>query len=115
MNVTCRQHQRHAVLDLTGRFVISSADAREFLPLGSLIDRLIADGKVHIAANLRGLSALDAGGLGKLVAIHELLRAAGGSLTLVAPNARVRTLLAVTRLDTVLRIHDVEPSVASWC
>jgi anti-sigma B factor antagonist len=103
------------ILDLDGRFVVSSADGREFRPLHSLIDKLIAEGKVQVAADLRDVSALDAGALGKLVAIHERLRAAGGGLTLVAPSARIRKLLAVTRLDTVFRVHDVEPIVAAWC
>ena len=98
------------ILDLDGRFVVSSADGREFRPLHSLIDELIAEGKVQVAADLRDVSALDAGGLGKLVAIHERLRAAGGGLMLVAPSPRIRKLLAVTRLDTVLGISDVGPT-----
>ena len=101
------------ILDLGGRFVISSADGREFLALHLLIDKLIAEGKVRVAADLRGVTALDAGGLGKLVAIHTRLRAAGGGLTLVAPSPRVRKLLALTRLDTVFRVHDAEWAVAS--
>jgi anti-anti-sigma factor len=99
-----------AMLNLPGRFVVSSADGREFLPLQSRIDALVAEGKVRIGANLRHVSALDAGGLGRLVAIHQRLRAAGGGLTLLAPSPRLRKLLAVTGLDTVLRISDAAPT-----
>ena len=103
MDITCRNHGGFTVLDLAGRWPIGprEADARD---LRSVVDRLAAAGQVRLAFNLRGVEALDAHGLGELARTHALLREVGGGLTLVAPNARVRTLLAVTRLDSVMRV-----------
>jgi len=108
MNISCRHQPRRTILEMTGRCVVSPEET-EILPLRSTIARLIAEGRVRIAANLKGLASVDARGLGELVLTHRLLRAAGGGLTLIAPNARVRRMLAVTRLDTFLPVYDVEP------
>src|SRR5690349_13160913 len=101
MDITCRPYRQCTILDFAGRCLVSAGET-EILPLRSTIGRLIAQGRVRVTANLKGLASVDARGLGELVSMHLLLRAAGGGLTLVAPNARVRKMLAVTRLDTLL-------------
>jgi len=90
-------------LELTGRCVVS-ADETELEPFRDVLARLIAEGCLHVAANLENLRSVDARGLGEFVFAHKLLSAAGGDLLIVAPSSRIRTMLSITRLDTVLRL-----------
>jgi STAS domain len=55
-----------------------------------------------------GVTDIDAQGLGELAWGVAMMRRSGGQLALIAPNLRVRRLLAVTRLDSILAIYDSE-------
>ena len=55
---------------------------------------------------LRGVEAIDAAGLGLLVFLHTLGHAVGFELQVRNPMPRVRELLELTRLDSVLEISD---------
>ena len=92
-----------AILELSGRFAVSPEETEVF-PLRAAVTDLIAQGRVCIALHLAGLAATDARGLGELVFLSATLRRHGGELTLIAPTARVRHLLGVTRLDRVMAI-----------
>jgi anti-sigma B factor antagonist len=101
------------VLDLTGRCSVGPGE-EELLEFRSTIERLIAEGQTRVAVDLRALQSLDARGLGELVTAWRLLSAAGGSLLLRNPNQHVKKLLAVTRLDTVLPVHDATGGARAW-
>ena len=110
MDVTCRRLGRLTILDLRGRCTVGPDEA-EVSRLRSAIMRLIFEGRADVAANLAAVKSMDARCLGELVYAHRALVAAGGALTIVAPNSTIRKMLAVTRLDTVLRLVDSE---AEW-
>ena len=110
MEISCRRVGHLTILDLQGRCAIS-ADEAEVEPLRVLVARLVAEGCVHVAANLAALTSVDARGLGELVFTQRTLDAAGGELAIVAPNSSIRRMLAVTRLDQVLRLFDSETAV----
>jgi anti-anti-sigma factor len=107
MEITSRIKEGVAVLDLNGRFVVSSGET-EVLGLRCAIAALVAEGRVFVALHLAGLASIDARGLGELVMMHTTLRALGGELLLVGATAGVRRMLSVTRLDTVLPLCDSE-------
>lgn len=106
----CRRVGEATILDLIGRCIVSPGET-ELAGFRTTIGQLLAERRVHVVLNLAGLQRIDARGLGELVATHRTLAAAGGRLTLVAPRSRVRKLLAVTRLDTVLRICGSERDI----
>jgi hypothetical protein len=56
---------------------------------------------------------MDAEALGELAAAFTRLRRAGGELLLLDPQARVRRLLEVTRLNTVLPVWSREAQAAA--
>jgi anti-sigma B factor antagonist len=62
----------------------------------------IGGGDVHVAVDMSGVTFLGAAGIGVLVAAASRARDAGGSLSLLAPSPRVRWLLDVLHLDTIL-------------
>ena len=108
MDVTCRFAEDVAVLDLVGPFVVSEEET-EVLALRSALDALIAEECVLVVFNIGRLTFIDARGLGELVSTLAMLRGCGGELMLVAPTARVKRILSVTRLDGVLHSCDSEP------
>src|SRR5262245_14507078 len=94
------------ILDLAGRFV-ARADL-ERTSLCTRVAKLISEGRVHVLVDLARVTDIDAQGLGELAWGSASLRRSGGQMALIAPNLRVRRLLALTRLDTVLTIYDSE-------
>lgn len=65
----------------------------------------IEDGARHVRVDMTGMSYIDSSGLGALVSLSRKLRERGGSLRLAHPQADVRSLLAMTRLDTLFKIE----------
>jgi anti-anti-sigma factor len=78
--------------------------------LGSVIQRLIAEGRPHIICDVEGIAAVDSTGLTALIAAHEAAQRAGGAFVLLRPPTRLRTLLETTRLVSMFRIADDEPT-----
>jgi anti-anti-sigma factor len=76
--------------------------------LSEVIQRLLSEGSRHFVLRMRKLSFMDAEGLGQLVRVYNLVQRAGGSLTLSEPNPRIRTLLQITKLDTVFPMTEGE-------
>src|SRR5262245_42863253 len=76
--------------------------------LSQVIQRLLSEGSRHFVLRMRLLSTMDAEGLGQLVRVYNTVQRAGGTLTLSAPNQRIRTLLQITKLDTVFPITEDE-------
>jgi anti-sigma B factor antagonist len=64
--------------------------------------------KNQIVLNLSGISYIDSGGLGTLVALYTTAQNAGGSLKLANLTQRVDDLLQVTKLLTVFEVYDSE-------
>ena len=58
--------------------------------------------------NLGGISYIDSGGLGTLVALYTTAQNAGGSVKLANLTQRVGDLLQVTKLLTVFEVYDSE-------
>jgi anti-anti-sigma factor len=107
MDVMCRVVGSIAVLDCTGRLVVSAGET-EVLSLRSAVQRLIAEGHLFLALNVARLTYIDARGLGELVWTATRLRRCGGELLLVSPTTRLTKLLSVTRLAAVIDACDCE-------
>jgi len=95
------------ILDLPGRL---SAFERT---LWLRINEFINNGERHFVLNLSDIDYLDAGGLGQLVSVWTLVRSSGGWVTLLHPRKRVRSLLELTKLDTIFEIFDQEIQAVS--
>ena len=62
----------------------------------------------QIVLNLAGVTYIDSGGLGTLVALYTTARNAGGSIKLARLTQRVGDLLQVTKLLTVFEVYNSE-------
>ena len=69
---------------------------------------LLAKGYHHLVVNLQHADYLDSTALGMLVGTLKRVREQGGDLRLVAPPARIRRLLEITRLHLVFPIDTSE-------
>ncbi len=65
---------------------------------------MVQEGR-HIEIDLSGVSEIDAGGLGVLVALERWARRNERTLQFVNPPQRVRRALEATRLDSVLQVR----------
>ena len=68
-----------------------------------------------LVLDLAGVEAIDSAGLGELIAVLQATQARGGSLKLAAPNRRVRSLLQLTNLTSVLEVYpSLDEALLSW-
>jgi anti-anti-sigma factor len=74
--------------------------------VGQAIQSQIADGVKSITLDLSSVGSIDSSGLGTLVGNAKAMASAGGCLSLVRPNSRVRRMLEVTKLKKYFQIED---------
>ncbi len=91
------------VVDCNGRIVFGEESAL----LRDTLKQLIKENS-QIVLNLGGISYIDSGGLGTLVALYTTAQSADGSVKLANLTQRVDDLLQVTKLLTVFEVFDSE-------
>jgi anti-sigma B factor antagonist len=85
------------VVRCSGRIV--QGDGRD-----DLVDAVMSQDCPHIQIDLRRVTAIDASGLGALVALERWARDGDRKLELINPSKRVRQTLEATKLNSVLHI-----------
>jgi anti-sigma B factor antagonist len=91
---------RTAVLHPTGRLNMVAAPAFK-----ALLEETVASGQTRIVVDLGQVSFIDSSGLGALISGLKATRQAGGDLRLAVVPEQVLTVLRLTNLDRVLRVH----------
>ncbi len=91
------------VVDCSGRIIFGEESAS----LRDTLRDLIPQHK-KIVLNLGGVTYIDSGGLGTLVALYTSARNGGSSIKLANLTQRVGDLLQVTKLLTVFDVYDSE-------
>ncbi len=69
------------------------------------LHELVGSGSSRIVVDLSGTDFIDSSGLGALVSGLKVARQAGGDLRIAAPTPQVVTVLELTNLNRVLRVH----------
>jgi anti-sigma B factor antagonist len=103
LRLTTRTVQDILVLNCDGRIVFGEESAL----LRDTVKGLIAQTK-QLVLNLGGVSYIDSGGLGTLVALYTTAHNAGGAIKLSNLTPRVGDLLQVTKLLTIFEVYDTE-------
>ena len=103
LKLTTRTVQDILVLNCDGRIVFGEESAE----LRDSVKTLIAQNK-KIVLNLGGVSYIDSGGLGTLVALYTTAHNSGGSIKLCNLTQRVGDLLQVTKLLTIFEVYETE-------
>ncbi len=97
------------VVDVTGRITIGDASNA----LHDQLHELVASGHTKIVLNLSGVIFMDSAGIGELVSGYVTVSHKQGRLKLCALTKRIRDLLQVTRLYSVLDIYEFEEDALS--
>jgi anti-anti-sigma factor len=99
-----------AVARMTGRLDFASAQAAR----GEFSDA-ITSGYPKLVIDLGKIEFVDSAGLGSLIGGMRRARQAGGDLRIANPNDQVKTLLSLTSLDQVLKVHPtIEEAVVGF-
>lgn len=107
--VTTRALNGTSVVDVAGRIALGEGTAS----LREAVRGLLAGGAKKILLHLEHVDSVDSAGLGELVRLSSSIQRHGGKLKLVNPSAKVRELLATTKLDRVFEIEKDEAIAAS--
>lgn len=105
MQVIPRSVNGISILDLAGRLVWADPDR---ISVRAAISKMASEGRANVLVRLSRVTDIDAHGLGELASSCAMVRGWGGQMALIAPRGRVRRLLSLTRLDTVLPIYESE-------
>ena len=111
MQITRRCIHGIQIVDLAGRLVAWTDPGRA--SLRATVLGLASEGRTNVLVHVSELTDIDAHGLGELAWSCATLRRSGGQMALIAPRLRLRSLLALTRLDTVLPIYESENEALS--
>jgi len=106
-----RQARGVTVVDLSGKLrlgeAIASGVGRD-LTLHELIRDLVKEGHKNLLLNLRDVTYVDSSGIGEFFSSFTTVNNQSGILKLTNPNERVRNLLQLTKLNTVIDVIDDE-------
>jgi anti-sigma B factor antagonist len=94
------------VLEVVGRLVLSEGQSDNVLR--DVINRFMNEGRRHFLIDLTRVQQVDTSGLTTLVAAQIVVRKSGGQIKLLNPTQRVRDLLRITRLNTLLEVCETE-------
>ena len=89
-----------AVLQPTGRLNMVAAPAFK-----NLVEETVASRETRIVVDLGQVTFIDSSGLGALISGLKATRQAGGDLRIADVPEQVMTVLRLTNLDRVLRVH----------
>lgn len=93
------------VLDVKGHMTLAEPESLLF----AYVTRLMQEaGRRKFVVNLRHLTFIDSVGVGEIVRSYTHLARHGGMLKLCDVGPRVREVLEVTHLDSIIRMYDAE-------
>jgi anti-sigma B factor antagonist len=103
LKLTTRTVQGILVVNCDGRIVFGEESAL----LRDTVKKLLTQSN-QVVLNLGGVTYIDSGGLGTLVALYTTAHNAGGAIKLSNLTPRVGDLLQVTKLLTIFEVFETE-------
>ena len=102
-----------AVLDAVGRLVLEETEGDCLLR--EKVVELVSAGHRQLVVNLGEITQVDTSGLTALVSAHLAAVRRGAHLSLANSTPRIRELLRVTRLNTLLESYATEEDAIASC
>jgi anti-sigma B factor antagonist len=103
-NVTVRMAGDVAIVDMTGRFIITEGCNL----LREAVKELVDSGQKKILLNLLGVTYIDSCGLGQLAGCYTTTSRMGGQMKVLCGQGKVNDMLQVTKLFTVFVVFSEE-------
>jgi anti-sigma B factor antagonist len=94
------------ILDCSGQIRLGE----ETMAIRNAVRDALDSGTKKIILNLEEVSYIDSSGIGELMRAHTTIIHQGGRLKLLHLAKRIRELLAITKLLTILEVFDDERS-----
>ncbi|GGV06409.1 hypothetical protein GCM10010260_49970 [Streptomyces filipinensis] len=103
LRVSLGRHGGWTVASLAGEIDLLTVPG-----LRARLGDLLADhgGRPRVIIDLGAVTFCDAHGLSALIGVHHTAARRGGTVRLVVPQGRVRTILRITRPTHNLQVHD---------
>jgi anti-sigma B factor antagonist len=102
--LTIREAGDVTVVDLSGRITLGDSSSM----LHEKMRELIVQGHAKILLSMTGVTFMDSAGIGELVSGYVSVSHNHGRVKLCGLTKRVRDLLQVTRLYSVLDVYELE-------
>jgi anti-sigma B factor antagonist len=109
MNIHTRTVGDVHFLDISGKIILGQGT----MVVRNTIKDLLHNGGKNIVLNLAEVNYIDSSGVGELVSSFTAVAKEGGQLKLLNLTAKVREILAITRLLTVFEVYDNEQAAAA--
>jgi anti-sigma B factor antagonist len=103
LKISTRMVDGVLIIDCAGRLIFGEESAF----LRDTVKKLIGENK-QLILSLSGITFIDSGGLGTLVALYTTAHSSGGHIKLANLTQRVGDLLNVTKLVTIFEVYDNE-------
>lgn len=111
MSNPSKTDRKSAILSL-GKQVIGGADALDFsMELRTITERNVP----NVIVDMSSVELINSSGLGMLVSGHSTMKKSGGTLKLAAVPDKVRQLLEMTHLNTVLTSYPTIQEAEESC
>ncbi len=104
MNIHTRTVGDVRILDISGKIILGQGT----MVVRNTIKDLLHNGVKKIVLNLAEVNYIDSSGVGELVSSFTSVAKEGGQLKLLNLTAKVRDILAITRLLTAFEVYDNE-------
>jgi anti-sigma B factor antagonist len=106
VEIKLRKVKSVTILDLEGALLVGDPER----DLRDRMNEAVGAGARRVAVNLADVPYMDSSGIGALIRISNSVRQAGGRCQFYAATKKVRQLLKMVRLDTVLDLFEDEDS-----
>ncbi len=103
--ISPRKAGKAIVLELDGRLIFDEDGDRM---LREQVAAVVAAGERNILLDLDGVTHMDSGGVGTIVAVYLHALKRGGKLKLLRPSERVNRVLHMTHLETAFEVFENE-------
>ena len=111
MDITTKETQGVIVISLQGA-MLGGGEAKS---LSDTLHGMIDDGKINGVIDLGEVTFINSSGLGMLINGLTTLKNAGGQLKIARANEKVKHLLTITKLTSVLQPFDtLDEAVGSF-
>jgi anti-sigma B factor antagonist len=106
VDIKVRKVKSVTILDLSGALVVGDPER----DLRDRVNEAVGEGARRVAVNLADVPYMDSSGIGAMIRISNGVRQAGGKCQFYGASKKVRQLLKMVRLDTVLDLSEDEDS-----
>jgi anti-sigma B factor antagonist len=104
MKFSKREANGVIILEPKGKITIGAGD----VALRGALEEIIQNDASKILLDLKGVKKMDSSGLGELIAAHNAVTEAGGSIKLVNLPSKLHGVLGITQIVSVFDVFDDE-------